>query len=330
MSKLNKKIVFFVLCACIDVVFTVTACTAGRFRGPVSHRRAGEDVWTVGHVARVTAVLQHCAHWERAPVGLRQVSRTMLHCGGPHATYDEQQFNKTTIRKRQLVDSWIHIVTFFVVIFNAERSWKKVLKWTKTWTHNRIQTCIQVLRRGLTVAANTAGRLWGPVPHRGADDGAASDGQVTGVTRVLDDCAHREQAAVAVCQIRRAVLQCGRSNTTFTRRQNEKMLLWSLQRSVRASGVHVRAVTKRHNGINGTSLTMLLIKSPWSKTFHHWAVQLLCQVECLCFLQLLSHCDLYSAASLWIVHWSTESFNKTHYYIFQFTYCWFTLFLFGL
>lgn len=74
-----------------------------------------------------------------------------------------------------------------------------------------------------TVAANTAGRLRGPVSHRGADDGAASDGQVTGVARVLDDCTHGEQAAVAVCQIRRAVLHCGGSNTTFMRRQNEKM-----------------------------------------------------------------------------------------------------------
>lgn len=65
----------------------------------MSHRRAGEDVWTVGHVTRVTAVLQHCAHWERAPVGLRQVSRAMLHRGGPHATYKNKQLNRATFRK---------------------------------------------------------------------------------------------------------------------------------------------------------------------------------------------------------------------------------------
>jgi len=61
-----------------------------RFRGPAAQCGAGEDAGSVGQVTGVTAVLQHCAHRERAPVGFCEVHPAVLDHIRPHASLDEK------------------------------------------------------------------------------------------------------------------------------------------------------------------------------------------------------------------------------------------------
>ena len=62
-----------------------------RFRGPASQCGAGKDAGSVWQVTRVTAVLQYCAHRERAPVGFCEVYPAVLDHIWPHTSWKERE-----------------------------------------------------------------------------------------------------------------------------------------------------------------------------------------------------------------------------------------------
>lgn len=62
-----------------------------RFRGPASQCGAGKDAGSVWQVTRVTAVLQYCAHRERAPVGFCKVYPAVLDHIWPHTSWEEKE-----------------------------------------------------------------------------------------------------------------------------------------------------------------------------------------------------------------------------------------------
>jgi len=81
-------------------VFTITAYTARRFRGPVFQTGAGEEAGSLQQVTRVTAVLKDCAHREQAPVSVCQISWAVLHHRGSYTTFKKGARVKNTLITR--------------------------------------------------------------------------------------------------------------------------------------------------------------------------------------------------------------------------------------
>lgn len=76
---------------CFFFLFTVATYAPRKIGGPVSDGGAGKDAASDQHVTRVTAVLQYCANWEQADVGVSQISWTMLHNRRSYATFKKRQ-----------------------------------------------------------------------------------------------------------------------------------------------------------------------------------------------------------------------------------------------
>lgn len=75
--------------------------------------------------------------------------------------------------------------------------------------------------RCLTTTAYTLRRFRGPSSYCSASENAGSIWQVTGVTAVLQNRAHREQAPVRVCEVYPAVLDHVWPHTSWEKRPGE-------------------------------------------------------------------------------------------------------------